>query len=233
MNSEGVNLSLVACSHELKTPLCLIRQLTFELDQEKTLEKQQEIIRRIRLTTERSLRLADNLTKIARLEGAMFELEPIQINGLCQEVVDELLPLSRALAQTFDIKISSQSTVVVGHRELLRSLLLGLVDNSLNYTGSKKIRITARQNHGETVLAVRDFGPIMDLSQFRKLSAKLGKTNAPISARPMASSLGLVIADKFASAMQGRLSVSRHHAGGVTFRAHLPLSSQLNLLELA
>jgi K+-sensing histidine kinase KdpD len=231
MNNEGVNLSLTACSHELKTPLCLIRQLTFELAQEKNPKKQQEIIRRIRLTTERSLRLADNLAKIARLENALFELEPIQVGGLCREVVDELLPLSRALGQTFDIKISNQSTVVVGHRELLRSLLLGLVDNSLSCGDSKKIRITARQNHDETVLAVRDFGPIMELRQFRRLAGSLDFA-APISARPLASSLGLLIANKFAGVMQGRLSVSRHHSGGVTFRAHLPLSSQLNLLEL-
>jgi len=231
MTSEGPNSSLVACAHELKTPLVLVRQLTFELEKCEDKKRQTEIIRRIRLTSERSLRLADNLTKMARLEDAMFELEPIQINGLCQEVVDELMPLSQALEQELEVSISRKSVVAVAHRELLRSLLMGLLDNALNYAAGQKIKISARQIGGSTEITVRDFGSIMDLTQFRKLQSNLGKHANPIAARPLSSGLGLVIADKFARAMQGSLTISRHHNGGVSFRAVLPLSQQLSFVE--
>jgi K+-sensing histidine kinase KdpD len=109
---------------------------------------------------------------------------------------------------------------------------MGLIDNALNYSSGKNIEVFARQVGQETILGVRDFGPIMDLPQFRKLQNSLGRQTMPIAARPLSSGLGLLIADKFAKAMQGRLSISRHHRGGVTFKAHLPLSRQLNLQEL-
>lgn len=230
MNSEGINLSLTACAHELKTPLILIRQLSLELESCKDEKKRNEIIRRIRLTSERSLRLADNLTKIARLEDAMFELEPIQINGICQEVVDELLPLSMALGQKFEVSVSKKSVVAVAHRELLRSLLMGLLDDALNYSCGEEIKISARQIGGNTEITVRDHGPIMDLAQFRRLQQNIGRQLSPVSSRPLSSGLGLMIADKFATAMRGNLSISRHHNGGVSFKAELPLSQQLNLL---
>lgn len=231
MNSEGFDTSLVACAHELKTPLVLMRQLCFELESCTDEKKRSEIIRRIRLTSERSLRLADNLTKVSRLEDAMFELEPIQINGICQEVVDELLPLSMALGQDFEINVSKKSVVAMAHRELLRSLLIGLLDNALNYSTGKQIKISARQSGENTEISVRDYGPIMDLAQFRRLQQNLGRQVNPISSRPLSSGLGLVIADKFAKAMKGKLSISRHHNGGVSFRAELPLSQQLSIFN--
>lgn len=230
MNSEGFDLSLIACAHELKTPLVLMRQLSYELENCKDEKKRQEIIRRIRLTSERSLRLADNLTKVSRLEDAMFELEPIQINSVCQEVVDELLPLSVALGQKFEINVSKKSVVAVAHRELLRALLIGLLDNALNYSSGEKVKISARQIGDNTEITVRDYGPIMDLTQFRHIQKNLGRHAVPISSRPLSSGLGLLIADKFTKAMRGKLSISRHHNGGVSFKATLPLSQQLNLL---
>lgn len=230
MKCEGFDLPLTTCAHELKAPLILMRQLCFELEKCKDEQRRTEIVRRIRLTSERSLRLADNLTKMARLEGAMFELEPIQINSICQEVVDELLPLSDALGQKFEVSVSKKSVVAVAHRELLRSLLMGLLDNSLNYSLGEKIKISARQIGDNTEITVRDYGPIISLTQFRNLQQNLGRQQDSISARPLSSDLGLAIADKFARAMRGSLSISRHHNGGVSFKAELPLSQQLNLL---
>lgn len=230
MESEGFNLSLNTCAQELKTPLILIRQLTFELESCKNEARRQEIARRIRVTSERSLRLADNLTKIAKLEDAMFELEPIQINGICQEVVDELSPLLIALNQKFEISVSKKSVVAVAHRELLHSLLIGLLDNALNYSDGKKIEVSARQFGKNTEIVVRDHGPIIDLAQFRCLQQNIGRQENPISSRPLSGVLGLIIADKFAKAMRGELNIRRHHNGGVSFRAILPLSQQLNLL---
>jgi len=230
---EGFNSSLIAAAHELKTPLCLVRQLTIELENTNDENRKIEIIRRIKLTTERSLKLTDNLTKMARLEDALFEMEPIQLTGLINEVVDELSPLSKALKQNFNIEVGKRPLIAVGHRELLRSLMMGLIDNAMKYNQvNKNIDVSARIHRGETVIAVRDYGSIMDLRQYRQLANTLGKNATPISARPLSSGLGLLIADRFVRAMNGHLSMSRHHSGGVTFMAHLPISSQLNLLEI-
>jgi signal transduction histidine kinase len=225
--------SLVAAAHELKTPLVLVRQLSLQLAETDDEAERAEIIRRIRLTSERSLRLVDNLTKAARLESAMFEMEPVILGSLCREVVDELAPLSTALNQKFRIKVGRTPLVAVGNRDLIRSLVMGLVDNALQYNSSDApIEISTRIRRGEAELAVRDHGATLGLAEFRRLTECLGRRAMPMAARPLSSGLGLLIAGKFAAAMNGRLSVERHQTGGVTFRAHLPASAQLNLLEI-
>lgn len=220
---------LVAAAHELKTPLVLVRQLSLQLAETDDEKARAEIIRRIRLTSERSLRLVDNLTRAARLESAMFEMEPILLSGLCREVVDELAPLTTALDQEFQIKIGRSPLVAVGNRDLLRSLIMGLVDNALQYNRpGSAVEISTRIRRGEAELAVRDYGAATSLAEFRHLRDHLGSRAMPIAARPLSSGLGLLIAQKFAAAMNGRLSVERHRAGGLTFRAHLPASQQLS-----
>jgi signal transduction histidine kinase len=221
--------SLVAAAHELKTPLALVRQLSLQLAETKDEATRMEIIRRIRLTSERSLRLVDNLTRMARLESAMFEMEPVLLSNLCHEVIDELSPLSVALDQKFKIKVSKSPLIAVGNRDLLRSLIMGLVDNALQYNSpGASIDITARIRRGEAELAVRDHGSTMDLAEFRRLKESLGLRAMPITAQPLSSGLGLLIAQKFAVTMDGRLSVERHRQGGLTFRAHLPASQQMS-----
>ncbi|MCL2174250.1 HAMP domain-containing histidine kinase [Candidatus Saccharibacteria bacterium] len=231
MDEFGGNL--VAAAHELKTPLVLVRQLSLQLAETEDPAARAEIIRRIRLTTERSLRLVDNLTRAARLESAMFEMEPVLLGGLCREVVDELSPLSTALGQEFQVKIGKSPLAAVGNRDLLRSLIMGLVDNALTYNSSgSPVEISTRIRRGEAELAVRDHGATMDLAEFRCLQDRLGTQATPIAARPLSSGLGLLIAQKFAMAMNGRLSVERHRRGGLTFRAHLPASQQLSFVSL-
>lgn len=225
--------SAVAVAHELKMPLVLLRQLTLLLEKTDDPSERAEIAKRLRFTSERSLRLVDSLTKAARLEDALFELEPVQLNGLCLSLVDELSPLARAYEQDLNIRLARQPLVAVGNRELLSSLLSGLVDNAIQHNPSgARVEIASQLRAGEAVVSVRDFGSTIDLSDFRALKESIGKRVLPISARPLSSGLGLLVASRLLTAMNGHLSIARHYSGGMTFSAHLPLSRQLSLLEV-
>ena len=223
---------LTAAAHELKTPLVLLRQLSLQFGETDDPRARAETARRMRLTSERGLRLVDNLTKAARLDDALFQLEPVQLGGVCREVLDEISPLAQALNQEISLKIARQLPPVVANRDLLRGLLVNLLDNSLQYNPpAKTVEISARICRARAQISVRDHGAILDLGEFRRLRANLGNQNQPLSARPLSSGLGLFIAGQFARAMHGRLAVERHREGGLTFSASLPISRQLSLFE--
>jgi K+-sensing histidine kinase KdpD len=82
------NESLVAAAHELKAPLALIRQLALLLQDEKlsSAANRQELAERIKLTSERSIRLVEALTRSTRLNDTEFMLEPVQTSRLCEDV---------------------------------------------------------------------------------------------------------------------------------------------------
>jgi K+-sensing histidine kinase KdpD len=224
--------SVLAAAHELKTPLALIRQLSYQLESAGGMSAEQKIVQeRIRLTSERALRLVDNITKVARLEDAMFALEPLQAHAVWSDVVQEMTPLAQGLGQVLDLRAPKRPLLVVAHRELLPAILLGLCDNALSHnpTGSA-VQLSVKESKGTMQFSVRDKGPRLDRAVFNDFARRLGSGPQPLGARPNSSGLGLWIAGSFAEAMNSSLSVVRHRRGGMTFSLHVPISTQIALL---
>jgi signal transduction histidine kinase len=226
--------SLVAAAHELKSPLVLIRQLSLTLeDGDISKVEQNRMFRQISLTSERALRLTNDLTRSVRLSDALFSLEPINPQQLCEDIVRELSPLF--LAHNRDIKLIPRKhpLLLIANRDLLRRILMSFSDNALYYADDKtsvEIQIGSL-NSGQTIrLGVRDYGPALSSNVLEALTDKLANS-APttVHARPQSSGLGLYIANQFADAMNGKIGVTRHRDGS-TFYLDLQASSQLSIL---
>lgn len=224
--------SLLAAAHELKAPLVLMRQLSLQLEHTGALTSEQLVVQqRLRLTAERSLRLVENITTTARLDDAMFALEPLQAHAVWSEVAHEISPFASQLEQGLKLSVPKKPLLVVAHRELLPAVLLGLCDNALAHNpGGKPVTLGARKDGEAVVFSVRDHGPKVSLKEFRELEGRLGVAPQPLGTRPGSSGLGLWIAGTFARAMNASLQVTRHRAGGMTFSLHVPVSGQLSLL---
>lgn len=224
--------SVLAAAHELKSPLVLMRQLSYQLEAAGTLTPEQRLVQeRLRLTSERALRLVENITRASRLEDALFSLEPLQAHSVWREVAGEVSPLAAQLSQTVELSVPKRPLLVVANRELLPAILMGLCDNALSHNpDGKPVRLSVKQHREAVVFSVRDHGPVIDTKSFRELAGRLGTAPQPLGARPNSSGLGLWIAGSFARAMESTLSVTRHRSGGMTFSLHVPISGQLSLL---
>lgn len=238
MKSEGVlgNYevpALVAAAHELKAPLVLMRQLALILgDESLSLAERQRLLQQITLTSERALRLTGDLTKSARLEDALFELEPINPEQICRDIVAELQPLFEAHGRSLKVKHRTHPLLLVAHRDLLRRILMNFSDNALHYSQpgtAVHVQIQALKESGMVRVGVRDFGPALSSDMWRTLQKKLHKAPQAVHARPQSSGLGLYIASQFAEAMNGRVGAIRHR-DGATFYVELQASQQLSLL---
>jgi len=225
--------SLVAAAHELKSPLALVRQLALSLEAgDLTPSESQRMLRQISLTSERALRLTSDLTRSTRLDDAMFTLEPINPQQLCEDIVHELQPLFSAYGRDVRFVPHRHPLLLVGNRDLLRRIIMNFSDNALHYAepGSVvEIQIKAF-NGGQMIrLGVRDYGPALSSDMWKTLKTKLAKAPQPVHARPQSSGLGLYVAGQFAGAMNGTIGVTRHR-DGATFYVDLGASRQLSLL---
>ncbi len=210
--------SFITAAHELKAPLALVRQLSLSIEVgELPPEKIKEAARRISLTSERALRLTTNLTKTARLEDAMFAMEPINPTSLCQEVASEMRPLYKAQGRQLRVKANRRAQLALGNRDLLRRILMNFLDNALHYASADApVTVTTEvREGGSTVrLGVRDFGPAVTAHGHN---------------RPESSGLGIYIASQFAEAMNATTGTIRHR-DGATFYVDIGTSMQLRLL---
>jgi len=224
---------VVAAAHELKSPRVLVRQLALALE-DVTLSavEREELLTQIRLTSERALRLTADLTRAARLEDALFELEPINPRQLCDDIVSELMPLFRAHGRTIRVSGRRRAPLPVGNRDLLRRIVMNFSDNALKYSdvsGAIELNVQAREKGNTIRVGVRDYGPALPADVWRSLEEKLMHAPQTIHARPESSGLGLYIAAAFAMAMNGTIGAIRHR-DGATFYVDLQASRQLSLL---
>ena len=231
-NLVSSDSSFIVAAHEMKTPLSIIRQLSLTLNDENleiSESEKRRILAQIDLTSERALRIVSDLTKVARLEDAMFELAPTNARKVCSDIQREMVQIYAIHGREIIFRNSKINDLVVANYDLLRSILLNFSDNAL-YSAKEKSKVEVSvKNVGEKIrISVRDFGEELPTAIWRVVNKQ---QNEPVRAasRPQSSGLGIFIAQNFARAMGGEIGVIRHRDGS-TFYVDLNKSEQLSLL---
>lgn len=228
MRSEEVNGILVA-AHDLKAPLALMRQLALSLDLADDQSIRQRIQSQLISVSERAMRQVNDLAKIARLEDGLFEMEPLSVRNLCDEVARELRPLFRYENRRLTLSFSNRARLAIANHDLLHSVIYNFCTNAVRYSDRDTASIlTVTDARDKIRIGVRDFGPALPPGIWREL--RQGTFNAPtnIAMRPGSSGLGLYIASEFARHMRAQLGAIRHR-DGTSFFIDLPISNQMSL----
>lgn len=232
MESEvfGASSGVTVVAHELKAPLSLMRQLALSLDYEDNIEGAREVGHQIAVTSERALCQVNDLTRIARLDDALFEMEPVNPRVVCDEVLGELWHLFKFNRRELVIEYKNKRRLAVANRQLLYSIVYNFCLNAMNYGGEElPTRVTISDKYNKIRIDVRDYGPAVPTKIWRQI--KDGFVNKPIdiAMRPGSSGLGLYIAAKFANYMSCDFGLIRHR-DGTSFYIDLPVSGQLSLV---
>ncbi len=225
-----VNGVLVA-AHELKAPLCLMRQLTLALDLTSNESQRQRLRDQLLQTSERALRQVNDLTRMARLEDSFFVTEPVGVRGVCDSVLRELTPLFQVEQCKIQASYTNKSRLASANRELLYSIIYNFCTNALRYSESQSCSYLNVSDHqGKIRIAVRDYGPALPIEIYRDLERGALDQPTAISMRPGSSGLGIYIASNFAHHMHAKLGAIRHR-DGTSFFVDLIASRQLSLIS--
>ena len=223
----------VTASHELKSPMALIRQLSLALETGDLDESEQvRMLRQITLTSERALRLTTDITRASRLQNSLFELEPINPLQLCEDVAHELTPLYKAHNREIRVASLYRPILAVANRDLLMRILLNFGDNALHYADTSRpveLRAGSRLRGDAVRISVRDYGPSVPIDLWKQLANRLGSDVQTLHGRPQSSGLGLYVAGQFAQAMKSTIGATRHQ-DGATYYVDMNASTQLSLL---
>ncbi len=219
---------IFVAAHELKSPLNILRQLalSMELDDKKSLEWTKSQMVEI---SERAIKQVNDLTKVARLEDGLFELEPVSIRAVCDDVLKELRFLYRENHRGVVEKYTNKSRLVIANKEMLYSVIYNFCSNAMRYSDENtKVAVSVRDKKGKVELKVRDYGPALPTKIWKELKHGFISEPTSIAMRPGSSGLGLYIASKFSKFMNAEVSAVRHR-DGTSFTLVLPVSSQTSL----
>lgn len=220
---------ILVAAHELKGPLATLRQLALSFDE---MDVEGERIREEMVeVSERAIRQVNDLTKIRRLEEGLFEMEPVAVKSVCDEVARELSYLFRENERKLSVRYKCRNGLVVANRELLYSVVYNFLLNAMHYAGEgTEARLTVREVRDKVRVDIRDFGPALPVSVWREMRKGFVERPTSIAMRPGSSGLGLFIASRFSRYMNAKVGAVRHR-DGTSFYVELLKSKQASLFD--
>ncbi len=214
-------------SHDLRTPLTSIIgyvELSLE-DVEPPLDAERRgYLQIVSRSSERLLRLVDDLLFVARLQAGRLVLERSHLDlcTIAAQAVVEARP--RAEARQLALEFIGDSPVLIdGDKGRLFQLLDNLVSNAIKFTPEGgRVEVRAASSGGNAVLEVVDTGIGLGPDEAELVFDRFFRSARVVAQQVPGTGLGLFIARAIVEAHNGTIVASSREVGGTTFRIELP-----------
>lgn len=173
---EAVNKELetfsYSVSHDLRAPLRRMAGFSVALLEDygdKLDEQGRQYLKNIDASSQLATQLIDDLLKLAKVTRTNMIYEKVNLSGIAQEVVAELVKIEPGRAVTV---IIAPGIFADGDRVLLHQVLENLLSNAWKYTGktaAPRIEMGTVDHDGKLAYFVRDNGIGFDMAYADKL----------------------------------------------------------------
>ena len=213
-------------SHELKTPLAIIRgEIDLALRRSRSPEAVLETLRVIESEVDELIRLVDDLLLLVRSDAKQlrFEKKEVSLGGILKQVVERYK--ERALAKKIDLTLRlDQDAPIQGDETYLKRLFSNLLDNAIKFTPEGgRVGVKLRATDQETVVEVFDTGMGIELEMQPKVFSRFYRTDQARSHE--GAGLGLNIAKAIAEAHTGLISIQSQPQKGTIVTVRFLLST--------
>jgi signal transduction histidine kinase len=214
-------------SHELKTPLALIRLFaeTLELGRVKNAEKAHEYHRIINSESRRLTQLINNILDFSKIEAGRKEYQFIESD--VAEVVEDVLKsydyqiTSAGFELTTDIAPDLPPVAI--DRDAISQAVLNLVNNAVKYSDDvKKISVRLRRRDGFVAMEVADQGIGIPRSEQEKIFEKFYRVSTGLVHDTKGSGLGLALVKHIVEAHKGKIQLESAPGRGSRFTILIP-----------
>ena len=217
-------------SHELRNPLSVISTAAgVTLKKEHRAEEEyREALQIVAEQTRRLSRIVNDMFMLARADAGQYPLRKrtLYLNDLLEEVARAGAVLAsdrRASVQLTNLP----EAVFHGDEDLLRQMLLNLVDNAVKFTPSAgAVTLNLERRNDEYLLSVGDTGPGIPAEARQHIFERFYRADrARTRAEDGGAGLGLAIARWIARAHDGDIELGDSGGAGTKFVIRLPLSN--------
>jgi signal transduction histidine kinase/tetratricopeptide (TPR) repeat protein len=217
-------------SHELKTPLTLIRLYgeTLKLKKKLSEKEKEESYEIITKESERLSHLIDNVLDFSRIE--MGRKEFIFKKGNLANVISYTLESFQYYLDKKGFLVKTEISLDIPDSEFdeeaISSVLINLLSNSMKFSQRKKeITVKLSCDEENIVLEVSDKGIGMTQKEITKIFDRFYRAENKIVSKTRGSGLGLTLVKHIIDAHQGRIIVKSEPGKGSVFTVFLHFDS--------
>ena len=214
-------------SHELKTPLTLIKGYIETLEDKAINDKEKagKFISIIKDHTNRLSNIIDDLLSLSELELSRDSIDKSEFD-LKSLIGDIVLGFGHALAakqQKLTIESQGQDFKIKADRDKIEQVFVNLIDNAIKYTeDGGLIRICLVQQNGEVVVTVEDNGIGIQKEHLDRVFERFYRVDKARSRKLGGTGLGLGIAKHIVLAHKGEIRIESDTGKGTKVFVTLP-----------
>jgi signal transduction histidine kinase len=216
-------------SHDLKTPLSLIRMFgeTLELGRAPDEATRREYYAVITRESERLTRLIDNVLDFSRIEGGRrrYDIAPHPVEPVVHDVMEAFrYPLTQRGFKV-DVVVAPDLPEALMDPEAVKQALANLVDNAIKYSGERRrLAVAARAEGDRVAIEVADEGIGIPAAEAERIFEKFYRIGRSETQSSRGSGVGLALVKHIAEAHGGRVSVESRPGEGSRFTLYLPVA---------
>jgi signal transduction histidine kinase len=215
-------------SHELKTPLALVRINAEVMKRNPTDPENGEVIEDQLAEIDRMDALLSDLLVLARLDAERLDVEkkPFDLSAVAAETAGRFLKRASEEGVGLEVEVPDELPVR-GDPERTAQILAALLDNAMRYTPKGgSVTICGRRGEGGAEASVTDTGPGISQEHLPRIFDRFYRVEEARTRKGGGTGLGLSIARDLARAQGGELTAenaSQDKGGtGAIFRLRLP-----------
>ncbi len=211
-------------SHELKTPLALVKINAEVMKRDLTDPDTREIVEDQLYEIDRMDALLSDLLVLARLDAGRLDVEnkPFDLTTVAVETAGRFLTRAADEGVRLEVDIPDELPVC-GDPERMAQILAALLDNAIRYTPKGgSITVSGRLLDDQAEASVKDTGPGIAPEHLPRIFDRFYRAEEARTRAGGGTGLGLSIARDLARAQGGELTAESVAKGGALFRLTLP-----------
>jgi len=221
---------VAAVSHEFRTPLTTMSQLTEVLidgradDQARRLKYYEALARQ----TQRLRRLVENLLDFARMEagGEPYRFQTFEVASWARGVIAQFVADGASRNHQVHLDLPAETVNVAGDKEALTTALWNLLDNAAKYSpGAEHVWVTFSIRDARLLISVHDAGVGIPADEHGEIFGKFVRGRRARADNIKGTGIGLAMVRHTVDGHGGTVTVSSSERGGTTFTISLPGAS--------
>jgi len=224
----GVSQFTADASHELRTPISLIRtEAEIALRKSRDPAEYQEALSHILHEAERTSALVEKLLSLARADAGResLDMRRLDLGDTVREVANDWHYVMATHQLRFTESLAARDVCIAGDKTAVSRLLNILLDNAVRYTPSTGSVELALETKDETaVIAVRDSGIGISNEDRLRIFERFYRADKARSRELGGAGLGLAIAQWIVEQHRGSITVVSSPGKGSEFIVELPMS---------
>jgi signal transduction histidine kinase len=194
-------------------------------------QKCSDLIRIGRESSDRLIRLINDILDLKKIETGQFDLqlEPIAADRLLQEAVNSLKGMADERGVTLSLESGPPHVTITVDKDRCTQVLANLISNALKFSkNGSEVRVNGIVDAQQIRFSIVDNGPGIPDSELPKLFQKFRQLDSSDTRKSEGTGLGLAVSKALVEQHGGNIGVQSKVGFGSTFWFELPLGPKAN-----